>query len=308
VQVASADITAAPSLPKQGDIVEVRFKLRNLGAAITGVPVALQVNGVTVARDVFDVPANSNAVGALHWDTGASPEKWQAAVKTASAAPPSTTSSNRRAAGDTPVAPGMRLAASGVKLAVTIDPEHLTKQRTVLNKMAAVTGFKMRDPDVAVAANTGSQRVMLELGEGVCIGFRFASGPSHNCSATEAVVQVDDLGAGRYTITSDAGVADLGVGNTSADRASFSSRAAAVAGHNYAIKLQGGQVGILTFHSISNRMQLTVQSQRVFSKTGAARVVKTMGSSSQPTTVGEVSGGTLRDIPKVYIDLGYQVQ
>ena len=74
LHVSAADVSYTPSIPKFGDTVQVRFRVRNDGTAdAKGVPIALQVNGVTVASDTFDVGAGRTALGGLQWNSASVP-------------------------------------------------------------------------------------------------------------------------------------------------------------------------------------------------------------------------------------------
>ena len=298
VQVTAADVTFSPSVPKPGDNVEVRFKLKNASTvAAKAVPVALQVNGQTVTSDTFDVTGSGSALGALHWDSSKG-------IGTAIFQAPTTSRMAPRRA------PGERVVNTAPVLTIVIDPQHTIAEGSTVNKMATVAHFSMASAAAVQAASgglSGSQRVVMELGEGVCAGFKFVSGPMMNC-AGDFSITVQDLGNGQYVLESTEGVADLGAGNTDTSRARFGSQALAVAGHTYAVELASGQIGLLTVNSISNKAQLTVQSQRIFRKVAAANVVKSMGGSTGITEPGEVSGGMGKVQPTVFLDLGYQMQ
>jgi FecR protein/CARDB len=297
VQVTANDLTFSPSVPKPGDNVEVRFRLKNLGTAAKSLPVALQMNGVTVAKDTFDVPANGAALGALHWDS--------AKDNVAHTAPTMSRIAARRDPTDG------RLASGAPRLTIVIDPDHTISQASATNKVAAVGHFMMQSAEVVqLAANGGvsGQRVMMELGEGVCAGFRFATGPSMSCGGSaDFTITVQDLGNGQYVLESPEGIADLG-NSTDTSKAKYGPQVVAQAGHIYAVDMASGQTGLLTVHSISNRLQLTVQSQKIFRKVGAVKVIKSMGGGTNNTEPGDITDGISRTQPTVYLDLGYQVQ
>lgn len=305
VQISASDISFTPSVAKPGDNVEVRFKLKNTGAAATNLPVALQMNGTTVARDTFTVPSSGSTLGALHWDSS----RFVADATTPRGTPVPTGRKSRIAA--RPMPGDGNPTANLPQLMVVIDPEHTIAQASTLNKSAIVSHFRMESSEVAQLAASGGvrgERVMMELGDGVCAGFRLASGPTMSCGgSSDFTITVKDLGNGQYVLEAPEGIADLGIG-TDASNAKYTAQALAQAGHTYAIQMASGQTGLMTVHSISNRLQLTVQSQRLFRKVGAVKVIKSMGNSTEIAEPGDISGGNGRNQATVFLDLGYQVQ
>ncbi len=310
VQVSASDITFYPSIPKPGDTVDVRFRLRNAGSVkATGVPVALQLDGRTVAQDTFDVPADGSALGGLHW-LATLPSR-PAARPVSRPVGTHTRSHMARTEEDIPT-PGSEFAPRPMQLAIVIDPSHLTRQKTTIAKSAPVAHFMMRPAETPAspfgAASGREDRLVLELVDGSCVSFRFSSGPGDDCGGnTDFEVSVDDLANGRYSISAYNGIADVGFGQSgNLQGLQFSSRAAAVPGHTYAVKLNDGRIGQFTVFGIISPQQLQLKAMRVFQASNIRKAVSSLGGSSGVPSTGELTGGVSMNQPHVYLNVGYQ--
>jgi hypothetical protein len=200
------------------------------------------------------------------------------------------------------------------KAALVIDPNHTVAQKSTIAKSAALTHFALapgRERATAALPAAGAaaaQRVVLELSDGSCLGFRFATGPSMNCDSGDAQISVQDLANGHYTLASQNGVADLGAGAARmAAAVQYSPQAALLSGHSYAVQLSGGNVGVLTLQVVRNPQQLAMKAQKVFGRGAGARAIRRLGSDSGPVETGDVAGQANRDA-KVYFDLTYQTR
>jgi len=304
-------ITSPPSLPKAGDTVQVRFRVRNDGTTdAKGVPIALQVNGVTVASDTFDVGAGRSTLAGLQWNSAAVP--LAAATRSAAVRPQRL----RVRTADGPVtdlaADAMDRPAGLIRVAavLVIDPQHTVQQKTTLDKSAALAHFTMRGADSASGGATPglSQRVLLEIQEGACAGLRLATGGVGPCGTADLELTIDDIAKGTYTLNSDAGVADLGAAFAGAAMggARFSSELTAAAGHSYGVQLSGGRTARIMVDSIRNPNQLDAATRAVF-RNSAVRVMRSLGSDSGPSAPGELAGG-LRGAATVFVQLTLQVQ
>lgn len=288
LRLSSSDVSFTPSMPAAGDTVSVRFRVSNNGDGdASNVPIALQVNGVTVASDTFDVAAGKATLGGLEWaQAGLAP-----------------------ALGIRGAVAG-RAEDSGIHAWLVIDPAHTTQQKTAVGKSVPLAHFSLRGggkSDLGASSYTHTQRTLLEISDGSCVGFRFDSGAGTTCGSADVEIEVTDLGKGRYTLSARNGIADLGFANASpvvtAER--YSSQVSVVAGHSYAVHLGSGKTGILTVQSIRNPRQLDAKTRQVFR--GAARAVRPLGKeSNSPVDVGDTAGTASRSEPKVYFEIVYQ--
>ena len=309
LRINSADISYTPSIPKSGDLVSFRFRITNAGDGdAIGVPVALQMNGVTVASDTFDVRAGASTLAGLTWT----------ATKVGVAMPSSTRrsraiSSLYDGSGDAyqPAAGGM----ARVALALVVDPQHTIQQKTALSKAAAVPRFGLQpggESSVGLTASSAdSQRILLEIEEGACVGLRVTTGSTGMCGSADVEFTVEDLAKGTYRLAALNGIGDLGLnsdpfggGGISAAQLSsvrYASDALAQPGHSYSVQLSGGRTGMLTIASVRSPGQLDAKTRAVFQAT-AIKVLKSLGADSQsPSAPGDVSGmGTQ---PVVYVEL-----
>ena len=304
LQLSSSQISFTPSVPAAGDTLEVRFQITNAGDAdALQVPIALQVGGKTVAIDKFDVRAGATTLAGLEW----------AGVQ----APSRLANMGRHGASGDENIPERNAgqADTAVDAVLVVDPAHTVTQKSAAGKSARLAGFTLRGGAVASGGKTAgsaAQRVFLELPEGGCVGFRFASGAGGQCDGADAALSVEDLATAKYSLTSDQGVGDMGAAQFSAARgsavnaASFSHQVVAVAGHTYAVQLQDGKTGWLTVQAILTYGQLDAQTRRLFGKSGAHKVVRKLGGETGAAEAGDVASGARQ--PAVYFDVLYQIQ
>ena len=316
LHVSAADVSYTPSLPKFGDTVQVRFRVRNEGTAdAKGVPIALQVNGVTVASDTFDVGAGRSALGGLQWNSSRSAGMPVAAGTRPAALRPARIGA-RTGGGplnDTGGGSGDRPAGlTRVSALLVIDPQHTVPQKTTLDKSAPLAHFTMssgpaqRDAAGGVAAGP-SQRVLLEIQEGACAGMRLSTGSVGPCGTADLELTVADIAKGIYMLSADSGVADLGAafGGVAPDSARASSELAGVAGHSYSVQLSGGRTAVITIDSIRNPGQLDAATRALF-RNSAVLVMRSLGSASGAAATGDLAGGVRG--ATVFVQLSVQVQ
>ena len=296
LQVSAADITFSPSVPKAGDQVDVRFRIRNAGdAPAKQVPIALQVNGVTVATDTFDVAAGSSTLAALQWTDARAPR------------PLANSAMRSRRADDAAPADAVNRP---LKLTVVVDPAHTTVQKSAAGKSALVGNLVFRDaPTSSPSSAVSAQRAILELSEGGCMALRFSTGPSPICGSNADVeINVEDMAAGKFTLVSQSGIADLGIAGPDQPTArNFAHQSVLTAGHTYAVQLSGGQVGTLNIVAVQNPQQLNLKAQKVFGKRGA-KVMKQMAADGGAVEPGDTASGTTKPEAHVYLTISYSGQ
>ncbi len=311
LHLSAADVSYTPSLPKSGDTVQVRFRVRNDGTAdAKGVPIALQVNGVTVASDTFDVGAGRTALGGLQWNSASVPAAAStrpAAVRPGRLGGRGGNGPAMDTGGDTIERP---VGLTRVSALLVIDPQHIVQQKTTLDKSAPLAHFSMRGGDAAASGMAAgpSQRVLLEIQEGACAGMRLATGSVGPCGTADLELTIADIAKGIYTLNSDSGVADMGVGSGGFAQGSAraSSELAGVAGHSYAVQLSGGRTAVITIDSIRNPRQLDAATRAIF-RNSAVLVMRGLGSDSGPAAPGDLAGG-MRGGATVFVQLTVQVQ
>jgi hypothetical protein len=274
VQIAASDVTYTPSLPKNGDTVEIRFRMKNAGRAeANDIPISLVVNGSAVASDTFDLKAGASSLGALHWRIGGTLPK----------------------------------PANGVPTAqLAVDPQHTMMEQSTTAKTAVLAHFTLPGIGGGGPLNSTSGKLAhLQVAEAACLGFRFASGAGVGCGSADIELSVEDLANGKYVLNGRNGVADLGVGNTSTSSASYGSQALVVVGHTYAVQLPDKSVGLFTVQRVRNPQQLSQRSERVFGHTKTLSVGKGSGAAQ----TGDVSGGSGKHSETyVYFDVLYATQ
>jgi hypothetical protein len=275
LQITATSVSFTPSIPKPGDTVAVRFRVSNAGSAdAQHVPIALTVNGATVASDTFDIRAGATTLAALEWTN---------------AGPPS----------------GSRALA----VAVVVDPNHTVPQKTTLAKSAPLAHLAFLSSWAGQTATLSSttQRSTLEVADGGCVGFRFASGAGSTCGSADVEITVDDLASGRYSLATQVGIADLGSLFASANvaGAQYQPEVLAVVGHTYAVQLRGGKIGILRLLAIRNGAQTNAKGRQVF---GGSTPARSVGATTGPVETGDVSGVRTANQSKVYFDVSYQTQ
>jgi hypothetical protein len=282
LQILAKGVSYTPSLPKPGDVVEVRFRVSNAGDAdAVSVPIALRINGVVAVSETFDVAAGRGTLGALRWNTAQLP-----------------------AAGG---------SASGAALAeLVIDPGKTTQQKTPIAKSALLPHFALSGAPSQLGARRG--RLTLELSDRACAGVRFNAGVS-DCNSADAAISVEDLSTGQYTLSAPDGIADLGFLNSGSSLASaqvaarsMGSRVPAIGGHTYAVSLRDHKLGTLTLLSIRNPHQLSAKSGGVFhgDRQGPNRSATIrLGGQSGPPQTGDVAPLAPGD-NRVYFELMYE--
>jgi len=85
------------------------------------------------------------------------------------------------------------------------------------------------------------------------------------------------------------GIADLGATPGAINNVRYSSQAAGVAGHSYAVQLSGGKTGKITIASVRNPGALNAQAQALF-RSQAVRMMRKLGSNSGPADPGDTAG------------------
>jgi hypothetical protein len=270
VQISAKDVNYAPSVPKQGDTVQVRFRMTNAGTAdAKQVPIALVLNGKTVANDTFDLKAGASSLGALSW------------------------------------AVNDKAGSGAVNARLAVDPAHTVVEASTTGKTAVLAHFTLPGTGGGILTALSSKVSHLEVAEGSCVGFRFAAGAGGGCGSADLELTVEDLAEGKYVLSGRNGVADLGVGRTDASNASYGMQALVVPGHTYAVQLSGKSVGLFTVQRVRNPKQLTEKSDRTF---GHVKNVP-VGKGSGATQTGDVSGGSAkRNEAFVYFDVMYATQ
>ena len=312
LHVSAADISYSPSIPKYGDTVQIRFRVRNDGTAdAKGMPIALQVNGVTVASDTFDVGAGRSVLGGLQWNSASLPASPRPAPRRPVAldrrGPRSGNGPANDTAGDSVHWPA---GLTRVSAQLVIDPQHTMQQKTALDKSAPLAHFAMTSGDAGAggAAAGWSQRLLLEIQEGACAGMRLSTGSIGPCGSADLELTIADIAKGVYMLNADGGVADLGAafGGVAQGRARTSSELAGVAGHSYSVQLSGGRTAVITIDSIRNPRQLDAATRAIF-RNSAVLVMRSLGSDSGAASTGDVAGG-LRAGATVFVQLSVQVQ
>jgi len=294
IHIVASDVSFTPSLPKVGDALQVRFRATNAGDAdAKGMPIALQINGVTVAADTFDVPKGHSVLGGLTWTatadvvrTPSNPGARPLAVKGRTTA----TDSNGDAA---PLVGTVPLQA-----AVVVDPQHLMRQKTALEKSAALSHLSLRGTAAATAVGTGmttsSQRILIELEDGACVGLRLSIGGTMPCGSADLEITIGDLAKSLLNLESLAGVSDAGMSWEATRRpgrseARYGAQAAGMSGHSYSVQLANGSAAMVKVESVRNPAELDAKAQAVF-RASAARIMRSMGGSSTPSGPGDLTG------------------
>jgi len=294
-----SDASFSPSLPRPGDNVQVRFRVSNAGnAAAARVPIALQVDGVTVASDTFDVPAGKATLGGLEWANA----RISAGSAFARPARAGRFGNDGYAAADA-LQPGAR----ALDAVLVIDPQHTVAQRSAVGKSIALRHLNLRagDDGGLGASPRGFERALIEVPENACAGFRFSSGAASVCGSADLEIVVEDLANGRYALSANAGIADLGpaaFAPAGASRAAYSSRALAVTGHTYAVPLAGGRTGLFSVQQIRSPKQLEVRSRKTFNRTGR-KIIRGLGGETGPAETGDTAAAP--DRAAVYFDVLY---
>jgi|GEM_PF-3922519 len=302
LSIKTTDVSFTPSVPKQGDVISVRFKLNNIGDGdAVHVPIALEVNGAVVALDVFDVTAGHTTLGGITWNTS----NWLAASAAGSSGNTATErKGGSRATGDS----AHRSLPLGFNAALVIDPGSTIKQKTVGARITSLPQLSLRSSveELLRGGNGAMQRAIYELAEG-CNGVRISSGSFAPCDSGELDLNVDDLAAGRYSINASNGVADLGtvdVTTASSSSAQFTVHVSAMAGHTYAVQLSGGRTAFFTLAAVLSPRQLEALAGKKFNGGAAVNVIRQMGGGGG--NIGDVAQSSHKGI-YVYFDLRIRV-
>lgn len=281
----SSGISYSPSIPKAGDTLQVRFAVRNSGTGnAVGVPIALQVNGTTVASDTFDVAAGQSTVGGLSWKVVA-PTSDAVTERAAQVR----TSKGRFIDGDGPSGPSNLVPLNAT---LVVDPNHVTRQATTIDKTAQLARLNVRPSQTGNAQLTGtSQRMLLELEDGACAGVRLSSGGMGPCGNADLEVTVADLAKSQLGMETLAGISDIGTSFEMAagSRPSYSQQAAGLAGHTYSVRLPDGSTETVTIESVRNPAELDAKARALF-RANATRILKSLGDTSGAAAPGDLTG------------------
>ena len=277
----------SPSLPQAGEPVQLRFKLANRGKVdAQGVVVALKVGGAIVAQDTFDIRAGGSTLAGLTWP--------HADLGTHVA-----TTAMRGGIRPMQTMPAILVIDPAGKLGMTSAPSSLARRSAVLRQFSVVA-----PPSAGLTAlSAGGQREIVQMADGACAGFRFDVGSVANCEGAAVSLSVEDLAQSRLRISSEQGLADLGLGGSAANL-SYSSQALLTLGHTYAVRLSNGRVGMLTISAIRNPAQLQGIARKAFQNHHAA--IAQMGSSSGPAETGGIA--QVRDTEYIYLDVRFHVE
>ncbi|MGI9102043.1 MAG: FecR domain-containing protein [Terriglobales bacterium] len=319
LHILAADVSYTPSIPKVGDTVQIRFRVSNSGSGdATGVPIALQINGTTVASDTFNVGAGRSTLGALNWDTHSLPAgTGPSRITLAQARVPGRLSDRGNENVDIPET---NRPLGRTQAMVVIDPQHTVKQLSTADKSAALAHFSLRSGDATgsagLSSTASSQHILLEVQEGACVGLRMNTGSAGPCGSATVEMTVEEAVKGGYTLSALDGIADLGATTGAASSrldsarlsaARYSSQLAAMTGHSYAVQLSGGRAGLLIINSIRNPNELSAQARALF-RSNAVRILRGLGGSSGPAETGDVAGRGRSTAPTVFVDITVQMQ
>lgn len=293
LRIDQSSISFAPSLPRAGDTLQVRFRLTNAGSGdAQDVPVVLEVSGKTVASETFDVRAGASTLAVLEWNV-AGAELFSAPKFSRVPSRDVTTVSGSW---------GTRVQAS-----LLVDPTGSIRQASTTGKSATLRNLNLGTGGESLSSASlqagALHQVLLEVGDRSCLGLNLTSGVGWRCEGADLEIRVDDLAEGRYSLASDEGVADLGVASfasqlPAAGELSFQPKLAAQAGHTYAVRLSDGSVRYLTVTMIRSPQQLEALARRKFGRE-AVDGLEGMGMTR------EAQGGA-RTGPQVYFQVVYR--
>ena len=275
LQINAASVSFTPSIPKPGDTVDVRFRVTNAGNAdAQHVPIALVVNGAVVSSDTFDVRAGASTLAALEWANAS-------------------------------------VISHSPQAAVVVDPSHTVEEQSTVGKSAPLARFSFlaTGPAQGGLETAGAAgRATLQIGDGGCVGFRFASGAGASCGSADVEITAEQLAGGHFTLSAQNGIADLGAafGGGKLAGVQYQQDAQAVAGHSYAVQLSGGRTGVLRLTAIRNPGQTAAaQGRQAF---GVGSPTRNVGATTGPVETGDVSGVRPSSQSKASIELTYQTQ
>ncbi len=303
LQIKASDVSFTPSTPVPGDTVNVRFKVANLGtAAATAVPIALVVNGQVVASNTFDVAAGSSTLGGLDWNTTGfhvPVPRGRSADTKARLRPVSSTARGGRVVAEAPDRPEPEARPVVIDVKLVIDPAGTRAQKTAENKTVALSQLQVRPGAQAELARSGitdparagaGEHVWVEVSE-VCIGLRMPLAVPTGCEGSDLDLHVEDVGSGKYALSSAFGVADLGAALAAAPPASaqYSSRVPLLAGHTYAIQGASGKTSVFTVSQVLSPQQFAALLKQKFQR-AARRLARDLGGDTGGVEAGDVSG------------------
>lgn len=282
VRLIAGDVSYTPAMPKVGDTVQVRFRMMNAGTAeAQDVAIGLVVNGTVVVTDTFDVGAGKTTLGGLQWTNAQLPRS---------------------------------AIANGAMLAVlVVDPMRNVRATVASGKVAPLAHFSFAG-DVSMGgapipgALGGRQRVLIEMAESACAGFRFSSGASGACGSGDVEISFEDAATNRFSLASTRGISDLGMANSgtaATAKAQYTQQVVAMAGHSYAVQLDSGRIGVLTIRAIGNPRQTAATANKVFRGGAGRRIARRLGKTSEPVETGDVSGAATRDSVTAVLDVLY---
>ncbi|HUQ50208.1 MAG TPA: CARDB domain-containing protein [Terriglobales bacterium] len=296
LQIKPVDVSISPSIPKPGDTLDVRFKLSNAGDGnATNVPVALMVNGKTVATETYSVKAGGSTLGGFQWALPAIDN---------SDRPIRNNRFNKVSGGDAdPTEEVVTRRGDSISAQLVVDPTNSVKQKSTAFKQVALTKVGLGNPVDVVPA----ERVYLEMST-ICMGFRMTSGSVGDCEGgADLDISIEDFKTSRFALSAQIGVADIGVVEpnvASADSARFESRATLVLGHTYAVQMTGGKIGFVKFSASLTPRQLEAEARRRFGLNGV-RILRKLGGDTGSTTVGDVAGKVSADA-LMYFDMTFR--
>jgi hypothetical protein len=143
-----------------------------------------------------------------------------------------------------------------------------------------------------------------------CAGFSFNSGVASACGSGDVEFAFEDAASGRFSLSSNRGIADVGAEYnraTASTPTSFATQAAAAIGHSYAVQLAGGRIGVLTLRGVSNPHRRAVIANRRFGGGAAAKAAARLGRGSGPVETGDVSGAATPEEVLAVLDVLYDL-
>jgi hypothetical protein len=269
-------------MPKAGDTIQIRFRISNNTATdARGVPVALVIDNNIVATDTFDVPAGRTVLGGLQWPNAALPRM---------------------------------VNPNGLIAALVIDPTRNPGASPASGKVARLRNFSFAGPGrnsgPIQTGPGGRQHARIQMTQTGCAGFSFSSGAASACSGSDVEFALEDAASGRFSLSSNRGIADVGAEYnraTTSVATPSGTQVAATIGHSYAVQLSGGRIGVLTLRAVSNPHRRAVLANRRFSGGAAAKAAARLGRGSGPVDTGDVSGAATPEDILAVIDVLYDL-
>ncbi|HUS20009.1 MAG TPA: CARDB domain-containing protein, partial [Terriglobales bacterium] len=303
LQIKAIDVSISPSIPRPGDTLDVRFKVSNLGdGAATEVPIALQINGATLATETYSLKAGASTLGAFQVTIPASGDPTTVEGKVR----PARFQVDGSGAEDVVEKDVRRPARNLLAAQLVIDPGGSVKQRSTSNKMVALTKAGLVSPADGLSSMP-AERVYLEMNT-VCSGFRMSSGAVVDCDGgADLDIAIEDFKSSGFSLNAALGVADLGIVDPNAadsTGARFNANASLVLGHTYAVQTTGGKIGYVKFSASLTPRQLEAEAKRRFGLNGV-RILRKLGGDNGSTTAGDVSGRISQDA-LMYFDMTFR--